>query len=69
MNSDVKRGSLVGVACATIDGLGYYITDPDVFKALFVGGVGLAVSLSIFLVMKFAGKRDEQDSAQERTDR
>lgn len=53
-----KQGLLIGVVCATIGGLGYYITDPDVFKALFVGGVGLAVSLSIFLVMKFAGKRD-----------
>lgn len=58
MNSDVKQGLLIGVVCATIGGLGYYTTDPDVFKALFVGGVGLAVSLSIFLVMKFAGKRD-----------
>lgn len=65
MQSEVKRGVLIGVACALIGGLGYYVTDPDILKALFVGGIGLVVSLLIFVIMKFAGG---QDSARETTE-
>lgn len=53
------------MVCALIGGLGYYITDPNVLKALFVGGIGLVVSLLIFVIMKFAGGRD---SARETTE-
>ena len=65
MHSEVKRGVLIGVVCALIGGLGYYITDPDVLKALFVGGIGLVVGLLIFVIMKFAGGRE---SARETTE-
>lgn len=60
MGSEVRVGALIGVICAAIGSAGYYLTTPDVARALLVGAIGLAVSLVIFVIMSITGRGEQE---------
>ncbi|AYD90598.1 hypothetical protein D4740_03085 [Actinomyces sp. 2119] len=61
MGSEVRRGALIGVTCAAIGSAGYYLTTPDIVGALFVGVIGLAISVVIFVIMSIVGRGRHDD--------
>ena len=65
MNSSNMQGMITGVSCAFLGALGYYLINPNLAKSIFVGAIGLTVSLLVYAVIKFSGRRESDKTSTE----
>ena len=65
MKSSNMQGMIIGLSCAFLGALGYYLINPNLAKSAFVGAIGLTVSFFVYAVIKFCGSREsDQDSTE-----
>ena len=66
MSSSNMQGMITGVSCAFLGALGYYLINPNLVKSVFVGAIGLTVSILEYAIIKYTGRRESDQNSTER---